>query len=180
MEDLERFKRSNRTTAFTCRLGGCARATIGFEDDELRLQHERSHVQHLYCDHPGCQYPPLTSSRALRSHISKCHEVAAVKTRAIRKNMADGFLDASKSNDLGLKVVGFDPYLHGSHRWSPHEFWPSPDAGGSSSNDAGLKDSDLNSLKLEDIGSRVRAAYPPRDNVSEPRLSAISFLIPCI
>ncbi|KAK4444371.1 hypothetical protein QBC34DRAFT_475092 [Podospora aff. communis PSN243] len=76
MEDLDRFKKSHKTPAFTCHLNGCARSTTGFENDRLRKEHEKSHVSRLYCDHPGCEYPPFSSARALKSHMAKWHEQA--------------------------------------------------------------------------------------------------------
>ncbi|KAK0750616.1 hypothetical protein B0T18DRAFT_390004 [Schizothecium vesticola] len=76
MEDFERFKRSHRTSAFTCRLSGCARSTIGFNSLQLRAEHEQSHVRRLYCEYPGCQYPSFSSAQTLRSHVAKWHDEA--------------------------------------------------------------------------------------------------------
>ncbi|KAE9369182.1 NACHT domain protein [Stipitochalara longipes BDJ] len=75
-EELELFKREFRTSAYTCRLLSCPRATAGFDTSELRLEHEATHTQRLQCLYPGCQYPPFTSTRALKSHEMKCHETA--------------------------------------------------------------------------------------------------------
>src|SRR6266699_682246 len=77
LERLEQFKQQHRTSAFTCRLGACARATVGFENDKLRVEHERSHVQRFICELPGCQYPPFPSARALKSHINNNHDDAS-------------------------------------------------------------------------------------------------------
>ena len=84
MEVFEQFNRLHKSTAFTCQLGGCARATIGFDDGKSRLEHERNHIQPLYCKEPGCQYPPFTSVRALKNHAANHHKKAPVKPRSIR------------------------------------------------------------------------------------------------
>jgi len=97
METLERFKRSHRASAFTCRAAACARATIGFESDRQREEHEQSHVQHLYCKHPGCQYPPFTSSQALGRHTAKCHDIAVAKKTTIRRTVAIERLSSSNA-----------------------------------------------------------------------------------
>jgi hypothetical protein len=73
-EELELFKREFRTSAYTCRLPSCPRATAGFDTNELRLDHEATHTQRLQCLYPGCQYPPFTSTRALKNHENKCHQ----------------------------------------------------------------------------------------------------------
>ena len=44
-EELELFKSQFRTSAFTCRLNSCPRATLGFESEELRLEHEMAHMR---------------------------------------------------------------------------------------------------------------------------------------
>jgi len=76
MEDLDHFKKSHKALAFTCRLSGCARSTIGFENDRLRTEHEQSHVSRIFCEYAGCQYPSFSSARALRSHTTKWHDQA--------------------------------------------------------------------------------------------------------
>jgi len=73
-EELELFKREFRTSAYTCRLPSCPRATVGFHTNELRLEHEATHSQRLRCLYLDCQYPPFTSARALKNHEIKCHE----------------------------------------------------------------------------------------------------------
>jgi hypothetical protein len=75
-EELEHFKREFRTSAYTCRLPSCPRATVGFHTNELRLEHEATHSQRLRCLYPGCQYPPFASTRALKNHENKCHKMA--------------------------------------------------------------------------------------------------------
>ncbi|KAE8552363.1 hypothetical protein EYB25_006257 [Talaromyces marneffei] len=83
-EDLELFQREYSTTIFTCRLSSCPRATMGFEDETLRLEHEATHTLRLKCSFPGCQYPPFVSARALKSHESKYHTPTRGRKR-IRK-----------------------------------------------------------------------------------------------
>ncbi|KAH8890574.1 hypothetical protein GQ53DRAFT_794643 [Thozetella sp. PMI_491] len=73
-EELEAFKTQFRHSAFTCRLGSCPRATVGFDSNTLRAEHERSHIRQLRCTFPGCHYPlPFGSDQALKAHANKYH-----------------------------------------------------------------------------------------------------------
>jgi hypothetical protein len=73
IEELELFKSQFRTSAFTCRLRSCPRATIGFKTDHLRREHEIGHTGGFRCTFLGCQYPPLRSSKALTAHTKSSH-----------------------------------------------------------------------------------------------------------
>lgn len=84
-EDLERFKREFRTSAFTCRFPNCPRATLGFRDEKAQVEHETRHTQRFICDIAGCQYPPFVSDRALRGHVTKCHQPKNEARRNIRR-----------------------------------------------------------------------------------------------
>lgn len=83
-EELELFRAHFRTAAFTCRLESCPRATLGFETERLRFDHETSHVRCFPCKFPGCQYPPLASANALKNHTNKYH-APTIARKAIRK-----------------------------------------------------------------------------------------------
>jgi hypothetical protein len=83
-EELELFKREFRTSAYTCRLPSCPRATAGFDTNELRLEHEVTHTQRLRCLYPGCQCPPFGSTRALKNHETTCHETVRGRKRIRR------------------------------------------------------------------------------------------------
>ena len=72
-EELELFKNQFRTSAFTCRLNSCPRATLGFESEKLRLEHEMAHVRRFRCTFPGCKYPPFVSTQSLTNHLNKYH-----------------------------------------------------------------------------------------------------------
>ncbi|KAF4635514.1 hypothetical protein G7Y89_g2570 [Cudoniella acicularis] len=88
-EDFERFKRDFRTAAYTCRYMGCSRATVGFGDDQARVEHERSHTQMLKCTFPGCKYDlPFRSTNTLKSHMAKYHAPpkATVAPRTLRRS----------------------------------------------------------------------------------------------
>ena len=74
-EELEMFKNQFRTSAYTCRLRSCPRATIGFETDLLRYEHEMAHAGGFRCTYSDCQYPPFPSSKALKAHVSSCHNI---------------------------------------------------------------------------------------------------------
>ncbi|KAL6790808.1 hypothetical protein J3E68DRAFT_411388 [Trichoderma sp. SZMC 28012] len=72
-EELELFKSQFRTSAFTCRLKSCPRATLGFESEKHCLQHEMTHIRRLRCNAADCKYPPFASPLALKLHTSKYH-----------------------------------------------------------------------------------------------------------
>lgn len=72
-DDLELFKSQFRSSAFTCRLNFCPRATTGFTSEELCRQHEIAHTKLAKCSVPGCEYPPFVSTQRLMKHIRDCH-----------------------------------------------------------------------------------------------------------
>ncbi|KAL7928885.1 hypothetical protein V8C35DRAFT_221248 [Trichoderma chlorosporum] len=72
-EELELFKSQFRASAFTCRLKSCPRATLGFESEKLRLQHEKTHIRRWECAFANCKFPSFTSPQALKTHTSKHH-----------------------------------------------------------------------------------------------------------
>ncbi|QDS73705.1 hypothetical protein FKW77_003346 [Venturia effusa] len=72
--DLAAFKRGHAFSAYTSRFPGCTWATVGFENDTLRYDHEMKHMQKLRCTVPGCGYGlPFASMKALKSHDSTYH-----------------------------------------------------------------------------------------------------------
>lgn len=83
-EELELFKSQFRTSAFTCRLKSCPRATLGFESEKPRLQHEMTHIRRLRCPVADCKFPPFVSPQALRIHTSKYHSHGLLP-KSIRK-----------------------------------------------------------------------------------------------
>ncbi|KAH8738106.1 hypothetical protein BGZ61DRAFT_502084 [Ilyonectria robusta] len=110
-EELELFKTHFRTSAFTCRLNSCFRATLGFESAKKCLEHEMSHVQCLRCTFPGCQYPPFGSAQALRSHANKYHNPNPPR-KAIRGPRAvDDSVDPTHAQRL---LKGQDGRLYGT------------------------------------------------------------------
>lgn len=62
-----------RASAFTCRLRSCPRATLGFENDASRREHEVTHIGGYRCTTIGCQYPPFPSAKSLRTHMTNVH-----------------------------------------------------------------------------------------------------------
>lgn len=85
-EELELFKSQFRTSAYTCRLRSCPRATIGFKTQQLRHDHEVSHAGGFRCSFPACQYPPYSNQRSLSAHVASVHEpLIKVPRRAIRR-----------------------------------------------------------------------------------------------
>jgi hypothetical protein len=83
VEELELFKSQFRTSAYTCRLGSCPRATLGFTSEQLRLEHEMAHMR-FRCTFPGCQYPFFISTQALKKHVNKYHNCTPTR-KSIRK-----------------------------------------------------------------------------------------------
>ncbi|KAJ4860156.1 hypothetical protein T069G_05144 [Trichoderma breve] len=103
-EELEKFKRNFRTAAFTCRVRNCPRATTGFPDEKKLSEHERTHTQRIMCAVPDCQYPPLTSSRALNVHMSKCHgkiqRIANITRISTQRATVSGRLHRADNTDV--------------------------------------------------------------------------------
>jgi len=99
--ELELWKSQFRTSAFTCRLGFCPRASEGFPSEDLRRQHEMAHTQLAICTIPDCKYPPFQSARALKDHINKCHFHKPAR-RPIRISRID------RENSTGSKAA---PYV---------------------------------------------------------------------
>ncbi|KAF2017850.1 hypothetical protein BU24DRAFT_161284 [Aaosphaeria arxii CBS 175.79] len=86
VEELELFKSHFRTSAYTCRLRSCPHATIGFQTDKLRREHEVAHAGGFRCTFVGCQYPPFRTSKALKTHFSSNHSTDVPAPRkTIRK-----------------------------------------------------------------------------------------------
>lgn len=72
-EELELFKSQFRSAAYTCRLKSCPRATMGFDTDKARLDHELAHVRKFRCTFPDCHFPPFVSAQALKGHSNRYH-----------------------------------------------------------------------------------------------------------
>ncbi|KAI9768489.1 MAG: hypothetical protein M1840_004899 [Geoglossum simile] len=83
-EELETFKNQFRTSAYTCHLRSCPRATTGFETDLLRYEHEMAHTGGFRCICSDCQYPPFSSSKALKAHMRSCHKIVPER-KSIRR-----------------------------------------------------------------------------------------------
>ncbi|UKZ68492.1 uncharacterized protein TrAtP1_009525 [Trichoderma atroviride] len=110
--ELEKFKREFRTAAFTCRVRNCPCATKGFSDEKKLSEHERRHVQRISCTVPGCPYPPLPSSRALKAHMSKCHgitqRIAEVTRISTQKSVkTESRQRAINSTDVAAQKRGY-------------------------------------------------------------------------
>ena len=109
VEELELFKSQFRTSAYTCRLRFCPRATIGFESESLRKEHEIAHAGGFQCTVPGCQYPRFSSSKSLAAHVNQRHRnLTPLPRKSIRRV---GVLDLDKSSTVngsqGRESSGF-------------------------------------------------------------------------
>ncbi|PVH94735.1 hypothetical protein DM02DRAFT_181103 [Periconia macrospinosa] len=110
VEELRFFKSQCRTSAYTCRLRSCPRATIGFDSAQSLHIHETGHVGGYRCSVTGCQYPPFRSLVALRSHTENHHNVTPAR-KTIRKVSRLSSNEPSKSSlksfesDLGNNPI---------------------------------------------------------------------------
>lgn len=75
--DMEIFCTRSRSSAYTCGVRSCPRATIGFDSAGLRDEHQIEHMRKYCCTYPTCQYPPFSSSQILKRHIRTNHTAAA-------------------------------------------------------------------------------------------------------
>jgi archaellum biogenesis ATPase FlaH len=98
-EELDVFKSQFRASAYTCRLRSCARATLGFENAELRYEHELNHTSGFRCPATGCQFPPCRSAQALRTHTKK-HHTPQSDWRPIRRQQKQVFPSPSPESAL--------------------------------------------------------------------------------
>lgn len=82
VKDLETFRDDHGTSRHTCRLRSCPHATLGFKSEELRIEHESSHVRkNLFpCIDPSCYYPPFLTAQALKAHTKKYHGAPIPRT----------------------------------------------------------------------------------------------------
>ncbi|KAI9691529.1 MAG: hypothetical protein M1822_007600 [Bathelium mastoideum] len=78
---LAAFKRVYGSTAFLCRIRGCPRASHGFESENDRAEHEKTHSLNLYCNDLSCPYNKLgfMTAHALKKHMLQCHPVSQKK-----------------------------------------------------------------------------------------------------
>ena len=80
------FKTQFRTSAYTCRLQSCPRATIEFNTNELRRENEVAHTGGFRCTFLGCQYPPFRTSEALAAHGASNHcQFTSLTRQSIRR-----------------------------------------------------------------------------------------------
>ncbi|RMJ17033.1 hypothetical protein CDV36_003296 [Fusarium kuroshium] len=116
-EEMELFRAHFGTAALTCRLGSCPRATLGFETERLRSEHERSHIRYFPCTFPGCQYPPLQSAQALRNHRSMYHAPTTART-AIRKDGTERHRHSREQSTVATSTMapGYSPHRQVAQR----------------------------------------------------------------
>ena len=139
-EELDTFKTTYRTEAYTCRYSRCPRASNGFKSDQLRYQHENDvHRQRLTCTVPDCKsglfFP---SNGALKSHILKYHSPPSTKNypQSIRRLLppSQGPGEVSSPDD-SLSSPPRSPYWSDARSDAP----PSPDNGNSSTNNSTIR-----------------------------------------
>ncbi|KAK6537155.1 hypothetical protein TWF694_011352 [Orbilia ellipsospora] len=83
-EEISLFHANFSSSAYICRFPTCLRSSVGFENNQKRLEHEATHNQSLKCLYPGCQFPSFNSSVSLRNHEISYHERVQVKKRIRR------------------------------------------------------------------------------------------------
>ncbi|KAJ4127046.1 hypothetical protein NW768_008667 [Fusarium equiseti] len=118
--ELEYFRAHLGTSAFTCHLTACSRATIGFTTEKMLREHERSHINWLRCTAPGCQYPPRFSPRTLKVHMNKHHPSSSTPKPIRRPVSKKVYIPISGSDadvdpdfDTFLGHVGSRPEING-------------------------------------------------------------------
>lgn len=104
-EELDVFKSHFRSSAYTCRLRTCPRATLGFETAILREKHELNHTTGFRCSVTGCQFPPSTSTQALKAHVAK-HHTQKLEWKPIRRKKGQEFRKVT-STRLDRSVTTF-------------------------------------------------------------------------
>lgn len=104
-EELDVFKSHFRSSAYTCRLRSCPRATLGFETAILREKHELNHTTGFRCSVTGCHFPPSTSARALKAHVAK-HHTQNLEWKPIRRKKGQEFRTVT-STRLDRSVTTF-------------------------------------------------------------------------
>src|SRR5579871_2453641 len=117
-EELELFKSQFRTSIFTCRLNSCPRATLGFESEKLRLDHEMAHVRLFRCTFPDCKYPPFVSTQSLKSHLNKYHNPNPPRN-SIRQ--VGHILMAQSGNAARLPTQPWNKFISGSFHESGNQ-----------------------------------------------------------
>ncbi|KAK0713509.1 hypothetical protein B0T26DRAFT_365769 [Lasiosphaeria miniovina] len=111
--ELALFRENFAGHAYPCRFASCAHPATGFKTSEERNAHESSHAPKFPCTEPSCQYPPFTSSRALKKHISDCHDKQRVKL-IVRKTILSGnrvIESHAEVKAIGLGEPGYRPNL---------------------------------------------------------------------
>ena len=70
---FDTFKQHFQSSAFTCRLKFCPRATTDFKSEKLRRQHEIGHTTMCICSKPECESHLFVSRETLEEHRKKAH-----------------------------------------------------------------------------------------------------------
>lgn len=104
--DIESFCTRSRSSAYTCGVRSCPRATIGFDSARLRDEHQIEHTRKYCCTYPSCQYPPFSSSQILKRHIRTNHTTASPR-KSIRQVKDTGATYHDKGNEAD--GVSFPP-----------------------------------------------------------------------
>lgn len=105
---MESFCTRSRSSAYTCGVRSCPRATIGFNSAGLRDEHQIEHMRKYCCTYPTCQYPPFSSSQILKRHIRTNHTTAAPRKTIVRqfKDIGTFYHDRGHEADRGLEADG--------------------------------------------------------------------------
>lgn len=128
-EELDVFKSHFRSSAYTCRLQSCPRATLSFETAILREKHELNHTTGFRCSITGCHFPPSTSAQALKAHVAKYH-TPNLEWKPIRRKKGqvfqtvtstrlDGSVTTFRQNDTAQSALRPDDNIHVSSASMP-------------------------------------------------------------
>ncbi|KAK3368854.1 hypothetical protein B0T24DRAFT_650675 [Lasiosphaeria ovina] len=114
--EFERFCNNFGGHAYLCRFISCVHATSGFGSSEERQAHEADHKLSFPCAEQGCQYPPFSSQKSLRRHLSEKHGKGG-RRRPANRATTDSINPLTGDNVLN--DFDFDSFLHddtGEHR----------------------------------------------------------------
>ncbi|KAL9093837.1 MAG: hypothetical protein Q9165_003760 [Trypethelium subeluteriae] len=141
---LDTFKRLYASSAFRCRYPSCPDAPAGFATDELRTQHEATHLRRIFCTLAGCAYNRIgfTSRKGLSTHMRSHNDEGKIPIPSKVRRIANEGTDTSVVND---SVSGpMDKHSESNRSLSPSTRMQSE------------VDTILGDLKLDDVSERYK------------------------
>ncbi|KAI9674908.1 MAG: hypothetical protein M1822_009011 [Bathelium mastoideum] len=91
-ERLDAFKKSYASSAFRCRYPFCRKGSMGFGSDQLRTEHEKTHMRRVFCTLSDCSYSRIgfLNKKGLSTHLRSHREQAKIPIPAkVRQVLSD-------------------------------------------------------------------------------------------